>query len=49
MGDYALYNNLSRSNLVAIGDSALFNNGVGASFATDAVQKYRHRIEVTLC
>ncbi|MEM6697215.1 MAG: tail fiber domain-containing protein, partial [Bacteroidota bacterium] len=29
-GSAALYNNIDRSGLVAVGDSALFNNGVGA-------------------
>ncbi len=31
IGNFALYRNTNRSNLVAIGDSALFNNGIGAS------------------
>ena len=31
IGKNALYSNTTRSNLVAIGDSALYNNGIGAS------------------
>ncbi len=36
MGSGAMYKNTDRSNIVAIGDSSLFSNGVGASAASDA-------------
>ncbi|MES2773238.1 MAG: tail fiber domain-containing protein [Bacteroidota bacterium] len=38
IGNYALFQNTNRSNLVAVGDSALLNNGTGASTATQAVK-----------
>jgi len=37
-GLYSLYQNTTSSNLVAIGDSALHNNGNGASFSYQAIQ-----------
>ena len=35
MGKDALYKNTDRSNLVAMGDSALYNNGLGAVDSID--------------
>ncbi len=34
----ALYSNTNSSNLVAIGDSALYNNGVGVIFSDNATK-----------
>ncbi len=38
IGGAALFQNTNRSNLVAVGDSALYNNGVGASGSADATE-----------
>jgi len=38
VGAKALYNNTDRSNLVAVGDSALFNNGLGATQDYEAAE-----------
>jgi trimeric autotransporter adhesin len=38
IGGAALFQNTNRSNLVAVGDSALYNNGVGATTFSDATE-----------
>ncbi len=37
IGNYALYLNTNRSNIVAVGDSALLNNGTGATTSVQAI------------
>jgi len=36
IGNFSLFNNYDRSNLVAVGDSALYNNGTGATLNVEA-------------
>ena len=38
IGGSALFQNTNRSNLMAVGDSALYNNGVGATTISDATE-----------
>lgn len=44
LGKHAGYHNVDRSNLVAIGDSALFNNGFGVEFSPLIYAKYNTAI-----